>query len=613
MPSANWTVRVSDSASGLSPFSCSGDLSTSISGPTPDNSNPQVAEITLSNLSSASVTISWKTDEPATSVVNYGLTLDYGSVLTNNSLKTTHQLTLTGLSPDTGYHYGVASADAAGNQTIDDGYTFLTPVAPPTPTTPQIAPGSETVKPTVVISTILASSYRDAPTISGSASDNEALDRVEYSTDRGISWIKIDTAQGLGGRNVTFSFRPANLDDGNYQLLARAIDKVGNIGVSATQTLVIDRLPPLVGPSTVTFGPQILVPDSSGILRVLSGVDHRITVSAIGGPISIDLVASPVDSAQKLSQRFTMTRSQVTGLWTGILSFSEPGRYQIISQTIDGAGNKTERILGEVQAAEPSQVRRSGSFEAIGGAKVTLYQSEPVSGSWIIWEGSPYGQSNPQLTGPDGQFRFFAPAGKYYLEVNPPGHRGLISQIFTLTKPTPLTAGLTAQVLPTISIGGFSLTLPFPPEEFSFEFKDTPNQALDPLIDKSLPNFNLIDYNGRVVRSIDLIGKPTIITTLSTWSPTTAEVLPALIDLAKNKDLNVLTVTLLESTGRTRAFFEMGHYDLTPFVDRDGVLVKALGISSTPTHYFVSRSGIVKKVVVGVSSMEELTGYLSGL
>ncbi len=62
-----------------------------------------------------SVTISWTTDERSTSLVEYGLTSGYGSSMADTALVTSHLVTLSGLQPNTTYHYRVGSTDAYGN------------------------------------------------------------------------------------------------------------------------------------------------------------------------------------------------------------------------------------------------------------------------------------------------------------------------------------------------------------------------------------------------------------------------------------------------------------------------------------------------------------------
>ncbi len=62
-----------------------------------------------------SVTIFWETDESATSIVEYGNTDSYGSVVQDTNLVSIHQIILNNLQTNTTYHYRVGSVDAKGN------------------------------------------------------------------------------------------------------------------------------------------------------------------------------------------------------------------------------------------------------------------------------------------------------------------------------------------------------------------------------------------------------------------------------------------------------------------------------------------------------------------
>ncbi|MDF1839522.1 MAG: hypothetical protein P1V35_16760, partial [Planctomycetota bacterium] len=74
--------------------------------------------------------VTWETDQPATSRVNYGTTAGYGSLVSDGSLVTQHQQVLTGLSEQTVYHFQVVSENGAmdSSQSSDD--TFITPAIP---------------------------------------------------------------------------------------------------------------------------------------------------------------------------------------------------------------------------------------------------------------------------------------------------------------------------------------------------------------------------------------------------------------------------------------------------------------------------------------------------
>ena len=94
---------------------------------------PQISDVTAGEPSTSAATVSWTTDEPATSQVQYGTTTAYGSqTALDSTLVTAHAQVLTGLSPNTVYHYRVLSRDGAGNLSTGTDSTFTTAAVLPT-------------------------------------------------------------------------------------------------------------------------------------------------------------------------------------------------------------------------------------------------------------------------------------------------------------------------------------------------------------------------------------------------------------------------------------------------------------------------------------------------
>jgi hypothetical protein len=103
-----------------------------------DTRPPQITNVQVSNIGTSAATISWLTDEPATTQVNYGSTTSYGQQTpVNNNLVTGHSVALTSLSANTIYHYRLSSTDASGNSQTSIDLTFTTLSADTRP--PQIA------------------------------------------------------------------------------------------------------------------------------------------------------------------------------------------------------------------------------------------------------------------------------------------------------------------------------------------------------------------------------------------------------------------------------------------------------------------------------------------
>ncbi len=98
-----------------------------------DTTAPTFSNIVASSITQSSATITWNTDEPADTQVEYGLTASYGqSTVLNTALVTSHSQTLSSLSAGTTYHYRVLSRDAANNLATSLDRTFTTSPAPDT-------------------------------------------------------------------------------------------------------------------------------------------------------------------------------------------------------------------------------------------------------------------------------------------------------------------------------------------------------------------------------------------------------------------------------------------------------------------------------------------------
>lgn len=78
------------------------------------------------NVDSVSADITWETNVPASSVVEYGLTTAYGTIVGDSTAATLHSVPLGGLTPNRLYHYRVVSCDGEGCRQTGD-FTFVTP------------------------------------------------------------------------------------------------------------------------------------------------------------------------------------------------------------------------------------------------------------------------------------------------------------------------------------------------------------------------------------------------------------------------------------------------------------------------------------------------------
>ena len=95
-----------------------------------DTTPPVISSVSAGTPTSSSASVTWTTDEPSDSQIDYGTTPGYGSSTTlNTTLVTSHAQSLSGLNANTLYHYRVKSRDASGNLATSGDFTFTTQAA----------------------------------------------------------------------------------------------------------------------------------------------------------------------------------------------------------------------------------------------------------------------------------------------------------------------------------------------------------------------------------------------------------------------------------------------------------------------------------------------------
>ena len=92
---------------------------------------PSISSIAVRDMMADSASVSWTTDQPADSRVEYGTTTSLGSSIADPALLTNHQITLSNLSSGTLYHYRVISTNSSGFTSASSDQTFSTASLPP--------------------------------------------------------------------------------------------------------------------------------------------------------------------------------------------------------------------------------------------------------------------------------------------------------------------------------------------------------------------------------------------------------------------------------------------------------------------------------------------------
>ena len=227
-----------------------------------------ISLVAAGNITDTSATITWVTDELATSMVNYGNTTDLGSTASDGTLITDHAISLTNLTPDMLYYYEVSSTNEEGNTTVDNNggayYTFTT-AAPGTPplTISSVAAGNITDTSATItwITNELATSlvnYGNTTTLGSTVSDGTLVTdhaiTLTNLTPATLYYYEVSSTNAEGNTTVDsnggayYTFTTAA--PGTPPLTLSSV-AAGNItDTSATITWITDQL----GNSTVNYG-----------------------------------------------------------------------------------------------------------------------------------------------------------------------------------------------------------------------------------------------------------------------------------------------------------------------------------------------------------------------
>ena len=94
-----------------------------------DLTPPKISELAVTVLSSSEARATWRTDEPANTILRYGTSTQYGfeGAGAFDQYSKDHTVELTALKADTEYHAQVVAFDQAGNSAMSDDVTFRTP------------------------------------------------------------------------------------------------------------------------------------------------------------------------------------------------------------------------------------------------------------------------------------------------------------------------------------------------------------------------------------------------------------------------------------------------------------------------------------------------------
>jgi thiol-disulfide isomerase/thioredoxin len=227
-----------------------------------DTTISSIENVLTPSITDTSATITWETDQPASSQVAVsdpnGVT---ATTEPQETLATSHSVTITGLKPNTTYHYILKSTDATGTPITKEGN--LTTLATADKTAPKI-------------SGVNVSNVTESGAIVTWITDEPATSQVKYEKTEAVS----STTPLDNNLTTNHSVTLTKLGSGttyNFTILSQ--DAAGNEATSASNQPFTTLTPIPVGPQVGNLAPPFTLKDLSG--------QQNVTLSDFRGKIVV--------------------------------------------------------------------------------------------------------------------------------------------------------------------------------------------------------------------------------------------------------------------------------------------------------------------------------------
>lgn len=357
--------------------------------------------------------------------------------------------------------------------------------------------------------------------------------------------------------------------------------------------MTIDRLPPNIGSVFFSVGPQPLVADSSGAFYGLEGLDHKITLSAVGGPTNIDILSG--------NKMFSLVKNVDSGLWSGVISFDKSGTYTLYGQAVDGGGNRTKKKIGSLIILEKGRLRSDGEKKL--NSKVSVFYLDHQTNRFALWDGSAYGQANPQIADQEGKYGLYLPPGKYYIEVLTPGYQNLKTNIFEVKNSIPINSSFDIKR----KIVFFDIRQ----TEGIVNPLNIEAQSAERIIGRQIEDVEIFEGEN-VLQMNKLRGRKLVVSVLTSWNPLSFGQMAQLNKTSDNGKFEIIAIFPQESAAKIDVLRQKGNYSFRMLADPDGLLIQPLNILSLPMNLYIGKNGTIENVMYGIINSDEIQkGFLN--
>ena len=415
-----------------------------------DETAPVISDIQTNTITDSSAIVSWQTSEPATTIIEFGISDISEHIISIPGYTNAHQVSLIGLLSNQIYQYRVRAIDVSGNESVSDILFFETvgDTTPPTNVffTAEGLDGQIRLSWSAPIEDGVAGVrvMRRSDRYPGNPFDGDFIyqgnDRsfIDSSVVNGIRYyygIYVFDASGNFSSGSLASAVPTSVTTPEEPPVEPpteppvepgepGTDIPGTPGTGPGGEVIPPTIPvePTPG-ATVTaeffgaFGSLPLSRSADGTIGVRgnTSITVRAPVSSMNG--SPTMVVLQVEDFL-----FVLQYNEDARAYEATFSLPPFGLYDIRLQAYFDDGRVAEDRVWMRGLSFGSVLQRPLFGEGtipVEGAEVYLYQL--LNNEWVLWNGERYGQSNPYIIPSNGQYIFEIEPGEYYAEIRKEG------------------------------------------------------------------------------------------------------------------------------------------------------------------------------------------------
>lgn len=242
----------------------------------------------------------------------------------------------------------------------------------------------------------------------------EYLVKEKDASESGLEWLLGTITRGFLASKASYTIsRETRLDDGSYEIVARAVDAAGNVSPILSNAVVVDTSPPHIGSFSLIESDVRLSPDADGKLEIYANHASRFAISLEGDTKSAELHVGET--------LVPLSLDIASGLWEGMLPPLASGATLSVNAT-DELGNATdEKEIGALGVIARGLVRDDAG-NALASVPIEVFVYDDVHTSYLA-------SGTTIESASDGSYELTLAQGKYELRARLTGYRTAIQQL----------------------------------------------------------------------------------------------------------------------------------------------------------------------------------------